>query len=214
MLSLGTFELQCQLVRSVVYSRDPGAELELDPRAREYTLQCRAELAIHIRYDVIEDLDDRDLGAEPPPHRAEFEPDITATDDDEPVRHAVKGQCAGRRNDALLVDLDARQRGALRTCRNDDRGRLDLLGRAVCGHGNPPWSGDPSPALDPVDLVLAKQELDTAGQGRHDLVFAAHHRCEIQRHFADLDAVLSEIPPDFGEFFRRLQQRLRRDAAD
>ena len=106
-LPLGAVELQGQLVLPLVDRRDLGAEPEFYSRSREQALQRRAELAVHGRDDVVERLDHGNFGAEPLPHRAELEPDIAAADDGEPTRHVVERQGAGRRDDALLVDIDA-----------------------------------------------------------------------------------------------------------
>jgi len=214
-LPLDALELQGQVILSCLYSRHLGGEFELDPRSREHALQSRAELAVHARDDMVEHLDDGHCGAEPLPHRAELEPDITAADDDEPARDAAERQGAGRRDNPLLVDFDARQRSAFRAGRDDDRGRLDILPSTVrAGDDNPPRPRNLPPALEPIDLVLAEQKLDASGQGRHDLVFAAHHRREVECRLADPDPVLGELASGFGEFMGGLQQRLRRDAAD
>src|SRR6202030_3143975 len=74
--------------------------------------------------------------------------------------------------------------------------------------------GDAPLALEPIDLVLAEQELDAAGQRRDDFVFAAHHRPEVEPDLADLNPVLGERMPGLGEFLRGLQQCLRRNAAN
>ncbi len=71
-----------------------------------------------------------------------------------------------------------------------------------------------APALDPVDLVFAKEKLDAFGQAAHAFVFLLHHLREIQRGF-DLDA-------EVGEFrthrcvvqLRGMQQRFGRHATD
>ena len=109
------FEVKGQPLWRFADPRQLGPELELDPRSREHALQGSTQLPVHVRDDMVEHLDNRHLGAEPLPHRAELEPDIAAADDDEPARHAVERQAAGRRDDALLVDLDAGQRRAFRT---------------------------------------------------------------------------------------------------
>ena len=89
---------------------------------------------------------------------------------------------------------------------------LDLL--AVSSIAIRPWCRDPGFSLQPIDLVLAEQELDAARQGADDLVLARHHRGKIEPDLADPDAVLGQASPRLGEFLRGLQQCLRRDAAD
>ena len=127
----------------------------------------------------------------------------------------IERQGPGRRKNALLVDRDTRQRRAFRAGGDDDRPGFDLvLGAISAGDGNFPRRGDTPEALEPVDLVLAEQELDAAGQGGYHPVLARHHRAEVEPDVADLDPVLGERVPGFGEFLRGLQQCLRRDAAD
>ena len=85
-------------------------------------LQRRAHFHIHAGRDAVEELDHRHLGAEPAPHRAQLEPDIAAADDDQPLRHRGRARARrSRRAIGLLVDLDARQRDAVRAGGDDDR---------------------------------------------------------------------------------------------
>ncbi|MNN11350.1 hypothetical protein D3C81_1243050 [compost metagenome] len=49
-----------------------------------------------------------------------------------------------------------------------------------------------APALDPVDLVFAKQKLDTLGQPGHAFIFLLHHLGEVKGGF-DLDAQVGEF---------------------
>ena len=67
---------------------------------------------------------------------------------------------------------------------------------------NPAGRGDPGAALQPIDLVLAEQELDAAGEVADDLVLARHHRGEIEPDLADPDPVLGQSMPRLGEFLR------------
>ncbi len=74
--------------------------------------------------------------------------------------------------------------------------------------------GEGGAASDAFDLVLAEQIIDPAGVGGDHLVLPRHHGRQVERHVADLDAVLRQRMLRLGEMLRRLQQRLRRDAAD
>ena len=64
-----------------------------------------------------------DLGAEPGPDGAELEADDAGADDDHLLGHRLERQGARRRDDLLLVDLDARERRHLGA-----RGDQDVLG--------------------------------------------------------------------------------------
>src|SRR5438270_803794 len=130
-LPLRAVEFQTQPVICIADAHHLGAEFEIEPRTRKHPLQRSAELTIHIRHNMIENLDDGHLGAEPLPNRPELEADITAADDREPLRHVAERQCAGRGYNAFLIDLDPGQRGAFRACGYDDGSRLDLRGGPI-----------------------------------------------------------------------------------
>src|SRR3546814_12922195 len=61
---------------------DLGAELELDSLLLEDLVRFLADLSVETGQDLIEELDARHLGPNPPPHATEFEPDHPAADDD------------------------------------------------------------------------------------------------------------------------------------
>ena len=67
-------------------------------------LELAGDLVVHARQDAVEEFDDLDGRAEPPPYRAKLEPDHAGTDHEELARHLFEQQRTGRRNDALLVD--------------------------------------------------------------------------------------------------------------
>ena len=86
-----------------------GAELERKALLFEDALELLGDLAVHAGQDAVEEFHHGDFGAEPVPHRAEFEPDHAGADDQQFSGDLVERQRAGRRHDALLVDLDALQ---------------------------------------------------------------------------------------------------------
>ncbi len=195
------FELQRDPVIAGTAARHLGREFEAHALAGQQPLHRRTKLAIHIRQDAVEEFDDRDLGAEPRPHRPQLQPDIPPAHDGEALRHLRQRQRAGRGDNALFVDGKAGQRDAFRTGGDDDRRGLDLLVRAVAAADHDPSGrGDMAAALQPIDLVLAEQELDAAGQALDHLVLARHHRGEVEADVAELDAVLGEAVVRLGEF--------------
>ena len=88
----------------LVDARDLVPSLKLDALLGQHALELLGDLAVHAGQDAVEELDDRHLGAEPPPHRAELQPDDAGADDQQLLRHLVQRQRAGRGDDALLVD--------------------------------------------------------------------------------------------------------------
>ena len=113
---------------------------------------CRRDLAVHAGQDAVEEFDHRHLRAEPPPHRAELEPDHAGADHEQVLRHLVERERAGRGHDALLVDLDAREPRHVGAGGDDDvlglqrlrlavgAFHLDLAGRRRCGRCRAPQS--------------------------------------------------------------------------
>src|SRR5690606_28080311 len=106
-----------------------GRELEAHALAAEDALELLADLAVHRRDEAVEELDDRDLRAQPRPHRAQLQADVAAADHDQVLRHLGQRERTGRGDDALLVDRDAGQVDVGRAGRDDDVLRLVL--RAV-----------------------------------------------------------------------------------
>ncbi len=68
--------------------------------------------------------------------------------------------------------------------------------------------------MDDIDLVLLHQELDALDVAVNRLVLEHQHLLQIELGLADADAHLGEGMTGFLEQFGRMQQRLRRDAAD
>jgi hypothetical protein len=73
-------------------------------------VELLGDLGIHAGQDAVQELDDQDLRAEAPPHRAELEPDDPGADDQQLLRHLLQFERAGRGHDHLFVDLDAGSR--------------------------------------------------------------------------------------------------------
>ena len=136
-------------------------EPELEALLLEDLVGFLAHVAVEAGQDLVEKFDHRDLGAEPPPHRAELEPDHAAADHDQVLGHLRQLQRAGRIDDPLLVDLDARQRSDRRAGGDDDVLRAH---RAVADLDRV-RAFEARVALEPFDLVLLEQELDARRSG-------------------------------------------------
>ena len=173
------------------------------------------DLQIDAGHDAVEKLDHDHLGAEPPPHRAELEPDHARADDQQPLRNARKNERARGRDDAFLVDGHALERRHVRAGGDDDVFRLDGLRRAVRGLYLDLAPGeDAGHALKRVDLVPLEQEGDALDVAVDALVLEPHHAGKIELRRPDLDAHAGEGVGGLLVKFGGMQQRLGGNAPD
>ncbi len=152
------------------------------------------------------------------PDRAQLEPDIAAADHDELLRHLGRAtarrsrrRCASRRSstpgsgDAFRAGGDDDRRRPRSPAPRRPRRRTATLPGAAMRAG----------ALEPVDLVLAEQELDAAWSGRRPpCPCAPSSPAGRARRRRRLTPCAAKRVRRLLEFLRGLQQRLRRDAAD
>src|SRR4029077_19296433 len=94
-------------------------------------LELLADLRVHAGQDTVEKFHHGDLRAEAAPHRTEFQPDHAGADDEQLARYPLERERAGRRPDALLVDLDALQARDVRAGCDHDVFGFDGLRLAV-----------------------------------------------------------------------------------
>src|SRR5262249_45960095 len=192
-----------------------GRKLEDDTLLLKHALHLPADFAIHSQQDAVEDLDHDHLGAETAPHRAELEPDHASADDEQPLRHLLENQSAGRGHDAPLVDIDAGQACHVRAGGDDDRLAFDGLAPAVSGlHLDLAGCNDAAGAVKGVDLVLLEQEGDALDIAVNALVLEFHHGGKIELRLADLDAHLVEQMAGLFVELGGVQQRLGGNATD
>src|SRR5438128_1030557 len=152
------FDTDLQRLARRIDAGDLGTELERKALLFEHALKLFRHFAVHAGQDAVEEFDDHDLRSQPAPHRAEFEADHAGADDQHFFRHLFQRQRAGRRHDALLVDLDALQPRDIRAGGDDDVFGLDRLRLAVAARDlDLAGSEDPALAIDDVDLVLLHQ---------------------------------------------------------
>ena len=88
---------------------DLGLEVELQPLLRQALLEQVADLDVGQRHDPGQELDDRDLRAQPLPDRAELQADVAAADDDQVLGNLVEAEGLGRADDRLAVERQERQ---------------------------------------------------------------------------------------------------------
>ena len=204
----GRLDLRDQGLARGIDAGDLGAELERKALLFEHALELFSHFAIHAGQDAVEEFDDHDLRPQPAPHRAEFEADHTGADDQHSFRHFFQRERAGRRHDALFVDLDAFQPRDIGAGGDDDVPGLNRLGLAVATDFYLAGPEDLAGALQHVDLVLLHQELDALDVAVDALLLEFHHRGKIELWRGDADAHFRKRMRRLLEHFRRIEQRL------
>ena len=190
-------------------------ETEFHALLLQDALELLGYLAVHAGRDPLQELDHRHLRTEALPDGAHLQTDIAAADHHQMVRHPIEIEGTGRADDALLVDLDTRQRHAFRTGGDDDGGGLEhLLAAGVETNLDPALPEDRAVALPVVHLVLLEEHLDAPGQAVDHLVLVAQHHLEIEADLTRPDTVIGHAVAGLVEQMRGVQQGLRRDAAD
>ena len=199
-----------------LHARHLVAEHEGKALFREDAAHPLGNIAVHVRKNAVQKLDHRHLRAEPAPDDGHFQPDIAAADDGEALRHRLQRKRAGRGEDALLVDPDARQARRLGPRGDDYVAGLQHAGFPVFGRDlDAAGPGDASHAGNMLHLVLAEQEADAFRKVLHYLVLAGHHRRQIDLDAAGgHDAALRKTLLRLLEKMRAVQQFLRGNAAD
>src|SRR5690606_24058111 len=126
------------------------------------------------------------------------------------------GEGLGGGADAVVVELDAADRGGLGSRGDEDAGGGEGLGAAAL-EGDLALTGTAKGAEAVVrrDAVLLEQAADAGGARVDGHVLARQHDAEVEGDVADADAVRGEgSVARFGELVARLEHGLARDAAD
>ena len=96
-------------------------------------------------------------------------------------RHLVEHQRAGRRHDALLVDLDAFEPGDVGAGGDHDGFGFERLCLAVGAFDfDLAGRGDAAGAVKGIDLVFLEQKLDALDVAVDALVLERHHRFQVE----------------------------------
>ncbi|MNH07909.1 hypothetical protein D3C79_673110 [compost metagenome] len=194
---------------------DLAAQLEADALLGQCALQGLGSFFIGAWADAVQVFDHRDLATQAPPHRTQLQANHSRTNHHQVLGHVGQRQGAGGVDNAFVVDGHTWQRGWLGARRDDDVLGLQFSDTAILGTDiDSPRPCQLTPTLDPVDLVLAEQELDALGQAGHAFVFLLHHLGEVQGRF-DLDTQVGELAAHRRFIqLRGMQQCLGRHATD
>ena len=196
---------------------DLHAQLDVQALLGEQLVRFLGDLLVDRAQERRQAFQHGDLGTQAAPHGTHLQADHAGADDAQLGRDGVDGQRAGVRQDDFLVERCARQFAGVRAGRDDHVLRRDAVrGRArhIDGVAFASLAGERAAAVEEGDLVLLEQVDDAVVVGLDDALFALEHLAQVQRETGNVDAVLGERVTGVLEVFRRLQQCLRRDAAD
>ena len=149
-------------------------------------LELTADLAVHAGQDAVEEFDDGDLRAQPPPDRAELEPDDAGAD-----RRAA---CSGTLSSASAPVDDTMRFSSismpLSRATSEPVAMTMFLVSSVCVLPSAAFTSTlPGAAMRPavkrIDLVLLEQEGDALDVAVDALVLELHHGREIELRLAD-----------------------------
>jgi hypothetical protein len=142
----------------------------LDPPLPERPLELGRHGLVLDRHEAGQQFDNRHVTAEGSEDRSELDAYRAGAEDHDRLRHLLERDRLVARDDASSIDLHAGYGPWLRA-----RGDHDLLLRAkrlrlLAGHLDVAVAEEARRPLDPVDLVLAEEELDALGEGGDHLV--------------------------------------------
>src|SRR5207249_4125435 len=148
---------------------------------------------------------------------AHVEADDAGADDAELFRYVGNRQRAFVVEHTIVVHRDTGQRTRLRA-RGNDHVLGNHLRSSRTFDGDLPrvalLAGERSASMEKRDLVLLEQIQDAVVVLPDDLVLAREHLRNIDRKALNLDAVIAKRVMRVLEVLRRLEQRLRWNAAD
>ena len=182
--------------------------MDSDPLAREAALDDLRDVRVLGWQHAVEHLEEVGLRAEPGVGRGDLRPRRTGADDGQPRGQRLERPCLLGADDTP-AELDAGDRTRDRSGREDDRPRAQLVLADADGSGR----RERRLPLDQLDLVLAKEAGDAAGERRDDLLAARHERFEINGRLCDLDAELAGLA-GLAEDVGGAEDRLGGDAGD
>lgn len=187
--TLGGVNVQLDRLARLVTVNDLCGQLKVDALLLQDLLGLLGDLGVHAgAADLVQELDDGDLGAQAGPDRGHLEANDTATNDDKLLRDLLQGDGAGAGDDALLVDLQAGKRCGLGASGDEDVLADDARLAAVVELDLDLVLVDEGAlALEVLDAVLLEEKLDALGEAGDGGVLGLHQLGEVQLDVVDLD---------------------------
>ena len=214
--TLGRVNLKLDGLARLVTGNDLGASLEVDALLLQDLLDGLGNLKVHAgATNLVEELDNGNLGAEAGPDGGHLETNDTTTDDEHLLGDLLEGNGASAADDALLVDLETGEGGDLGTSGDKDVLALDGgLTAVVELDVDGVLIGERAGALDVLDAVLLEEELDTLGEAADGLVLGLHELGEVELDIADLDTAVFRVVENLVVKMRVVEERLGGNATD
>ncbi len=175
-------------------------------------LQRPDEIAIATGHQRLGQLDNGNVDAERVVNGRHLEPDDAAADDEQALRQVVELERARRIDDPRGLG-QAGDPARLRARGNDALAEADRRASSLAFHRQRVRVDKPRRAVHDLHLALPGQRAEAIGELLHDAALPVAQLVEIDRRLAEVDAELGRLP-GLLDHARRVQQRLRRDAAD
>lgn len=208
----GGFDFEGDMILLQPGSENLLTEAEFEAFALKGLVQLGRQLPVHVGRDAVEVLDDRHFRAEPPPDGTQHQVDVASTNHDQVIRHPVERQRSRGRDDPPLVNLDSRQRGAVRPCRDDDAAALHPadLGPSAERHLDRLGIDQPASTDQARHAVLLEEVVNSLAQIIDDRFLVPQQPTQVDTQFLEQDAVLAELVLGSGITLAGFQQGLSR----
>src|SRR4051794_37417838 len=216
---LPAFQVEAVRARPSFHAFRPHVEAKLDPLFTEGIAEEVARVPVDPGENVVPALHDRDVRSQARVELGELAPDGSSADDDQALRHIVRGRALATRPGLDVLEALDRRHRRYRPCRDHDLVALELLPV----HLEPAGGGDDSAApddlsvqaLDPLDLarvvlpgvLVAPPEDPFRVDRRGDTVCRA-------RSEGDLDGTKERLRGDAGPVGALAADELRLDERD
>ena len=171
------------------------------------------EVGIGARHQLVHELDHGHLAAERAVHRRHLQADDAAADDEQSAGNIGEFERVGRIHQARIVPGEAGQFHRLRAGGDDALLERDQLRAVDAVDLDLVQRHEPADAGDHAHLALLGHAGQALGQLADHLVLVRAQRIEGDLRLAERDPVVARVG-GFVDHRGRVQQRLRRDAAD
>lgn len=208
--TLGGIDVQLDRLARLVTINDLGGQLEVDALLLQDLLGLLGDLGVHAgAADLVQELDNGDLGAQTGPDRGHLEANDAATNDDHLLGDLLQGDGTGAADDALLVNLKAGERGGLGAGGDEDVLADDARLAAVVELDlDLVLVDEGAGALEVLDAVLLEEELDTLGEAGDGGVLGLHQVGQVQLDVVDLDTSVLGVVEDLVVEMRVVEEGL------